>query len=194
MKWSFRLKRWVASGLARVSGGRSRNRPNADGRLRVSIERELITLAWPIAAAMIGETFMGLVDTKLIGHLGKDALGGVGMAVVLMYLCYSLVFGMMRGVKVRGAWAIGQGRPEDAVRYGQAGVLLGALIGAVVFVVARDVTWVLHALHVDPATIVYARDFLAARTVTAVATCALTALVQWRQGIGDSRIPMFIGL
>src|SRR4051812_45220484 len=153
MKWSFRLKRWVASGLAKVSGGWSRNRPNADGRQRVSIERELITLAWPIAAAMLGETFMGLVDTKLIGHLGKDALGGVGMAIVLMYLSYSLVFGMMRGVKVRVAWAIGQGRPQDAVRYAQAGMLLGGAIGVGVFFVARDVTWVLHALGVDPATI-----------------------------------------
>ncbi len=40
--------------------------------------RELVALAWPIAAAMGGETLMGLVDTKLVGGLGPAALGGRG--------------------------------------------------------------------------------------------------------------------
>jgi hypothetical protein len=103
-----RLKRWVAPGLLQEAGGR-RLRPNTGSRpwfaasgfawTRAMVTfRELFGLAWPIAAAMLGEVAMGLVDTKLVGALGAAALGGVGMATVLMYLSYSIVFGLMRGV------------------------------------------------------------------------------------------------
>ena len=155
---------------------------------------EIVALAWPIAAAMLGETGMALVDTKLVGALGPAALGGVGIATVLMYLGYSVVFGLMRGVKVRTAYAAGQDRPADGVRYAQAGALLGVAAGAVVWVLARDVTAALELSGVSADVVPYARDFLAARTFGAPATCALAALIQHRQGAGDSRTPMLVGL
>jgi MATE family multidrug resistance protein len=111
-----------------------------------------------------------------------------------MYLSYSVVFGLMRGVKVRTAFAIGEGRPEDARRYALAGVLLAAGSGLVVFVLARDATPMLELLRVDPALVPFARDFLAARTTGALATCTIAALTQYRQGLGDSRTPMLVGL
>ena len=100
---------------------------------------ELVSLAWPIAAAMLGETALGLSDTKLVGALGASALGGVGIATILLFLGYAIIFGLMRGVKVRTAYAVGEGRPADAVRYAEAGALLGAAGGVVVWVVSRDV-------------------------------------------------------
>ncbi len=137
---------------------------------------------------------MGLVDTKLVGGLGAAALGGVGVATVLMFLSYALVFGLMRGVKVRTAYAVGRDTPEDGVRYALAGVAMGAAIGALVWIASRDVTWALELLGVDGALVPYGRDFLAAITWGAPATCALSALIQHRQGLGDSRTPMAIGL
>src|SRR5581483_5553672 len=103
-----RLRRWVAPWSAAQAILRRRGahggRPDNVGRLGTAFRghlREVVQLAWPIAAAMLGDTAMGLVDTRLVGSLGAYALGGVGTAVVLMYLNYSVVFGLMRGVKVR---------------------------------------------------------------------------------------------
>ena len=156
--------------------------------------RELFALAWPIATAMLGETAIGLVDTKLVGGLGAGALGGVGIATTLMFLGYSVVFGIMRGVKVRTAHAIGGGRPLDGFVYARAGVLTGFALGVVIMVACRDVSGVLRLLGTDPAIVPYARDFLAAVTLGAPQTCALAALIQHRQAIGDSRTPMVVGV
>ena len=156
--------------------------------------RELFALAWPIAAAMLGEVAMGLVDTKLVGALGAAALGGVGMATVLMYLSYSIVFGLMRGVKVRTAYAVGQEKPADALRYAEGGLLLGASVGALVFLLCRDVTPALALMRVDRrrsrTRATSSRRGRGARSPT----CALAALIQWRQGVGDSRSPMLVGI
>lgn len=164
--------------------------------LRISphVTRELFELAWPIAAAMLGETAIGLVDTKLVGGLGAGALGGVGLATTFMYLCYALSFGAMRGVKVRVAHAIGEGNPGHAFAYARAGLAMGAVFGVIVLIVCRDVEPLLLKLGADPAIIPYARDFLAAVTLGAPATCALAALIQHRQATGDSRTPMIVGI
>lgn len=198
-RWN-RLKRWVAPSLRLVAGG-LRLRPDTGSRRHGLSGRdgratmiELTALAWPIAAGMLGETALGLCDTKLVGVLGAAALGGVGMAGTLLFLGYAMVFGLMRGVKVRTAYAVGEGRPGDAVRYGEAGAILGAAAGVAIWAVSRDVTPVLHALGLDDSMVLYARDFVAARSWGAVGTCAGVALIQYLQGVGDSRTPMVVGI
>ena len=110
MKTLKRLKRSVALGLQKVAfwGGRGQ-RPDASvrqvpasptsegalgGRSRSTFS-EVATLSWPIAVAMLGDTAMGLVDTKLVAGLGPAALGGVGVATTIMYLNYAIVFGQI---------------------------------------------------------------------------------------------------
>ncbi len=156
--------------------------------------RELVVLAWPIAAAMLSETLLGLVDTKLVGSLGASALGGVGVAAMLMYLNYSTIFGVMRAVKVRTSFAVGEGRPADGVRYAASGAVMGAVFGVAVWALARDVSGLLGLLQIDPQIVPYARDYLAAVTYGAPATCALAALVNHRQALGDTRTPMAVGM
>lgn len=169
----------------RYSGGVE---PPGDAR------REVLTLAWPVATAMLGDVALGLVDTKLVGGLGARALAGVGLATVLLYLCQSLIFGLMRGVKVRSAFCVGEGRPGDARRYLHAGLALGSLAGVGVFLLSRDAGWVLRALRVEPQTAAFAQQFLSARAFGAPFTAMLSALVQYRQGIGSPRAAMVVGL
>src|SRR5262245_54311273 len=109
-----------------------------------SMLSELVKLAWPIAAAMAGETVIGLVDTKLVGGLGTNQLAGVGVGSTFMFLAYIVVFGILRGVKIRTAYAVGEGRAAGAYRYAQAGILLGFGTGLLAFVLSRDVSPVLE--------------------------------------------------
>jgi MATE family multidrug resistance protein len=155
---------------------------------------ELLGLAWPIAAAMGGETLMGLVDAKLVGGLGAAALGGVGVAMTFVFLGYMFVFGLMRGIKVCVAHAIGEGRGYLSVRYAQAGVAIGILAGVFFWACTRNAAPLLHAVGIAPALVPYAATFLAAFTVGAPASAVHSALVHHRHAIGDTRTPMTVGL
>ncbi|MBK8259060.1 MAG: MATE family efflux transporter [Polyangiaceae bacterium] len=156
--------------------------------------KELFQLAWPITIAMLGESAIGLVDTKLVGGLGAGALAGVGMATIVFYLGFAMVSGTLRGVKVRSAYVVGEGRPHDAVSFAYAGLAIGAAAGFVLFLAGRDITPVLRLLRVDESMIAPARDFMAARTFGAVAGCMLASQNQYRQGLGDTRTPMLVGI
>jgi MATE family multidrug resistance protein len=153
-----------------------------------------LQLALPIAGAMAGEVVLGLVDTKLVSGLGAAALGGVGLGMTVMYLWYSIVFGILRGVKIRAAYAIGESRPADASRYARSGVVIGAGMGLALFVIARDPEPLFRILGADEAVRTAAVEFFRAITWGAPATCALNALIQHRQAIGDARTPMIVGL
>lgn len=170
--------------VARVSVARASS--------RAATEREVFHLAWPIAVAMLGETAIGLVDTFLVSGLGAEQLGGVGLATTFMYLGYSVVFGVTRGVKVKVAHAIGEGAPERAPRYLAAGLTISLVIGALVFAFGRDASWLLSRIGTDPAIVPHAKVSLAAVTWGAPFTCAMAALTQYRQGLGDTRWPMVV--
>ncbi|HEX4449111.1 MAG TPA: MATE family efflux transporter, partial [Polyangiaceae bacterium] len=156
--------------------------------------RALVALAAPIATAMGGETLMGLVDTKLVGGLGPAALGGVGVAMTIVFFGYLTIFGLMRGVKVCVAHAAGQGLEHRSVRYAQAGMALGLVAGAAVWAATRDVTPLLRAIRIDPALVPYAQSFIGAFTFGAPASAVVSALTHHRQAIGDARTPMVVGL
>jgi MATE family multidrug resistance protein len=188
-----RHKRWVAHGEASASAAvrLTGERPT---RFDPSLLRELFDLAWPIAGAMFGETLLGLVDTKLVGGLGPAALGGVGVGTTFVFLGYAIVFGLMRAVKVATSHAVGRGETEQGLVFARAGLVIGAGFGVLVWALTRDVSSALLALHVDPALVGPASQFLAAITYGSPATCMLAALIQHRQAIGDSRSPMVVGV
>ena len=157
-------------------------------------QRDIVTLAWPIASAMLGETLMGLVDTKLVGGLGPQALAGVGVANALFHLCFITLLGLMRGVKVCTAHAQGAGLGQHGPRYAAAGAGLGLLAGAVLGALFYLAAPLLQAVHIGPDLRAPAMAFLTVRAWGLPAACALAALIEHRQGIGDGRVPMWVGL
>ena len=77
---------------------------------------ELLRLAWPTVLARLGIMAMGLTDAIVVGHyssteLGFHALGWAPTATVL-----TAAVGLLTGVQVMTARAIGEGRADCASR------------------------------------------------------------------------------
>jgi multidrug resistance protein, MATE family len=192
MSWRSKLKRSIAHAT-------SATMPRPGGRWTRDAEfaptmRQLLTLAWPIATAMGGETVMGLVDTKLVGGLGPAALGGVGVAMTIAFLGYMTVFGLMRGVKVCVAHAVGDGKSHLGLRYAQAGIVLGVIAGVLFWACTRNAAPLLRWIGVEAALVPYAQAFLSTYTFGAPGSSVLSALTHHRQATGDARTPMFVSL
>jgi putative MATE family efflux protein len=80
------------------------------------VRRALVGLAVPIAASLVGDQLLGVVDTIVIGTLGAAALAAVtGATTVLIVLALTLS-GITHGAGILGAQAIGGG---DAPRFGR---------------------------------------------------------------------------
>src|SRR4051812_17934274 len=52
---------------------------------RSSLRRQVLTLSWPVIIENLLQSLIGFVDAALVGHLGTDALAGVGGAQQLVW-------------------------------------------------------------------------------------------------------------
>jgi multidrug resistance protein, MATE family len=88
----------------------------------------MAALAWPIIVAELGWMSMGLVDTIMVGPLGKEAIGAVGVANILYDTFGIFSLGLLLGLDPLVAQAYGAGRPAEANRYLRQGVWLALFL------------------------------------------------------------------
>lgn len=95
-----------------------------------SLVRSLLGLAWPVALARLGIMAMGVVDVMVVGQfvpaqLPYQALGWAPIGVVTVG-----GIGLLTGVQVLGARALGAGTPQEAGGAWRRGLVVSALAGA----------------------------------------------------------------
>jgi len=98
------------------------------------LDRQIFGLALPTLATLVSEPLLLLADSAIVGHLGTDALAGLGIAAnilgVLTGLCIFLAYGTTGAV----ARQLGAGDRGGALAGGFDGLVLAVCLGAVLCV------------------------------------------------------------
>jgi MATE family multidrug resistance protein len=76
--------------------------------------RRLATLAWPVVLGNLGNMGMGVVDTMMVGRLGREALASVAIANTWSFAVLVVAQGAVHGLDPHFAQAFGAGNPERA--------------------------------------------------------------------------------
>jgi MATE family multidrug resistance protein len=152
--------------------------------------RELLRLAWPIAISTVSYSVMTLVDTILVGHLGRSELAGVGLGGVMAFclLCFSI--GLLRGANTLVAQAVGAGRAAEARGYQAAAAAIALALGVVTAALGQPIAGLLRHLAASPAAGDAVNTYLRIRILGAPLALLFVALREIRYGQGDSRGPM----
>jgi MATE family multidrug resistance protein len=152
--------------------------------------RELIRLAWPIAVSTVSYSVMTVVDTLLVGHIGRAELAGVGLGGISAFVLLCFSFGLLQGAKVLVSQAIGAGRPDRARAYQGAAVAIALVIGLVTVVLGQFVAVAIEHLTATAAAGAAARTYLRIRIVGAPLALLYVALREGRYAEGDAQSPM----
>lgn len=73
---------------------------------------ELLTLAWPVVLARLGIMAMGLSDALVVGRYSAVQLGYHALAWAPTSVVVTMAVGLLSGVQVMTARAMGQGKPH----------------------------------------------------------------------------------
>lgn len=87
----------------------------------------MLTLAAPVVIAELGWVTMGIVDTLMVGDLGPEAIGAVGLASAMFIAVAVFGMGLLLGLDPLVAQAFGAGRIDECHRWLVAGVWLAIL-------------------------------------------------------------------
>lgn len=106
--------------------------------LRSPYDRDILRLAIPALGALAAEPLYLLVDTAIVGRLGRPQLAALGIAAVILGGAFAIFNFLQYGTTAQVARATGAGEPETARRLGaQAmwlslgfGLAIAALIAA----------------------------------------------------------------
>jgi MATE family multidrug resistance protein len=88
----------------------------------------MLRLAWPVVIAELGWMAMGIVDTIVVGRLGPEATGAVGLGNNLHIAVAIFGVGLLLGLDALVAQAHGAGRDDDARRSLVQGVYLALAV------------------------------------------------------------------
>jgi MATE family multidrug resistance protein len=90
---------------------------------------ELLRLAGPVVLSRLGIMVMGLTDAIVVGHFSARQLGFHAMAWAPSSVLVTMSIGLLIGVQVMTARAIGAGRPHETGAVLRRGLVYGGWIG-----------------------------------------------------------------
>ncbi|HMJ55892.1 MAG TPA: MATE family efflux transporter [Polyangiaceae bacterium] len=152
--------------------------------------RELIRLAWPIALSMVSYSVMTVVDTLLIGHVGRAELAGVGLGGISAFVLLCFSFGLLQGAKVLVSQAIGANRSDRASAYLGAAIGTALVVGFITVLIGQGVALLIGHLASTEAAGQAAGTYLRIRILGAPLALLYVALREVRYAEGDPRSPM----
>jgi MATE family, multidrug efflux pump len=130
--------------------------------LRFNAElRPMLALAAPVIIAELGWVTMGIVDTLMVGRLGPDAIGAVGLASALFIAVGVFAMGLLLGLDPLVAQAFGARRIDECHRWLVAGVWLALLATPPVVFGVYLINLSLPLLGLPAAVVTLAQPYLA---------------------------------
>ena len=160
---------------------------------RAPLDREIWRLALPTLVTLIAEPLFLLVDTALIGHLGRIPLAGLGIASAVLQTVVGLVVFLAYATTPAVARSIGAGDRRGGIRAGIDGIWLAIAVGAVLLVAGLTTSGrIADAFGSTPAVTDAASTYLVISMWGLPAMLIVLAATGLLRGLLDTRTPLLI--
>ena len=161
--------------------------------LRSRHDRDIVRLALPALGALAAEPLYVLVDTAVVGHLGRSELAALGLASVVLSGVFSIFNFLQYGTTAHVARATGAGQERAARQLGgQAlwlSVVLGAVVAAATAVASRPVV---EAMGGEGETAEHALTYLRIMTLGLPFAFLALGASGYLRGLADLRTPLLV--
>ena len=162
-------------------------------RLRSPHDREIFRLALPALGALAAEPLYLLVDTAIVGHLGRSQLAALGIAFTVLGGVFAIFNFLQYGTTAQVARAGGAGEQETARRLGAQAVWLSIAFGLSVSVLIAVLAEPIVALiGGEGDTADYAVTYLRIAAVGFPAAFIALGGQGYLRGVADLRTPLVI--
>jgi putative MATE family efflux protein len=160
---------------------------------RSPYDREILRLAIPALGSLAAEPLYVLVDTAIVGHLGRSQLAALGLAATVLSTVFALFNFLQYGTTAQVARADGSGRRPlaDALGVQAAWLSLAAGIG-VAALVASFAAPIVDAFGADGDTADFAVLYLRIAPLGLPFAFLALGAQGYLRGLGDLRTPLVI--
>ena len=158
---------------------------------RLSAQKRVFNLAWPVIGESFLETMLMIVDTWMVAQLSTAAIAGVGASVQVLFFIIAALGALSVGSSVLVAQAYGAGKLAEAARLARQSIvwsiILSLPLAVIGFFLAGPVI-ALFGVEADVARI--GKEYLQVTMATVVVLIVLMIGGGALRGLGDSQTPM----
>ena len=163
------------------------------GRLRSPHDREILRLALPALGALAAEPLYVLVDTAIVGHLGRPQLAALGLAGTVLAGGFTIFNFLTYGTTSVVARASGAGEQERAARLAAQAFWVSLGIGLLVVVVCEAFAGpLLRALGAHGKSGDYALTYFRIAAIGLLPALVALAGQGYLRGVSNMRRPLEI--
>ena len=160
-----------------------------------NVYREILRLAIPIILEQMATILLGVVNTIMVGQLGKEAVAAVGNVDTLSRCIFPIFAGIGVGATILIAQAIGKKREDEACDITKqalyAGFLLAILITLVLIITRREVIGLLLG-HTEETVIELAGIYYRITILSYPFMFIYYAINGVMRGSGNTRTPLAV--
>ncbi len=153
----------------------------------------MFALAVPVVMAELGWMTMGLIDTLMVGRIGPEAIGAVGIASSLFMGVCIFAMGLLLGLDTLVAHAFGAGRIAECHRWLAYGVTLSLLLSIPVIVIVLALSAALARWGLDPTVLSLTQPYLNVLAWSIPPLLLYASFRRYLQGMGVVR-PVMVAL
>ncbi|MBG1259130.1 MATE family efflux transporter [Nostoc commune] len=124
--------------------------------------KKCLALAVPLAAAQLGQSATGFVDTVMMGWLGSQTIASGGLGAVIFSFCLLIVTGIVSAVSPLAAQAYGAGNREKVGTIVRLGLGISLVLGIPITLLLYNGGALLLLLGQDAKTVALAEIYLRA--------------------------------
>ncbi|WP_440709180.1 MATE family efflux transporter [Herbiconiux sp. YIM B11900] len=161
----------------------------------LAIDRDILRLAVPALGALVAEPLFLLTDTALVGHLGADALAGLGIAGTVLQTVVGLLIFLAYATTPAVARRLGAGDTPGAVKAGIDGMWLALGVGVLLAVVGWPLVGaVIRLFGSTEAVQQNAETYLSISLVGLPGMLIVIAATGLLRGLQDTRTPLVVAV
>ena len=153
----------------------------------------MLRLAVPVVLAELGWMAMGVVDTLMVGPLGPEAIGAVGIGSSLFTSIVIFAMGLLLGLDTLVSQAFGGGRVEECHRWLLHGVAMSVIVALPAVFVLLGMAALLSRWGLDAAVLPLTQPYLQILTWSVVPLVMYATFRRYLHGMHVVR-PVMIAL
>jgi MATE family multidrug resistance protein len=154
--------------------------------------KKTFLIAYPIMLSQLGQVSVGVVDTIMVGRIGREPLAGasLGNSVFMLFLAFGI--GISYGITPLVAQADGAGNPRRITELLKHGILVNTLTSLVLFGMLLPLTFSLGHLNQPENVVKLASPFLFIIALSIIPFMIFQAFRQFTEGLSFTRQSMTI--
>ena len=149
--------------------------------------RALLALAIPVVLSELGWMTMTIVDLIMVGRLGPDAIGAVGLGNAIYYAPSLFGIGLLLGLDTLVSQSWGAGRFDDCHRSLAQAMYIALAFTPLLMLSMLGAQWIFTGRGVDPTVAVLTRSYIGILNWGTFPLLVYGGFRRYLQGVGQVR-------